>query len=166
MSVKACTSVTRSILAAFVSILLVASLIPVYASAEPAGDADAPLTAQATLPASGTSGACTWEIDADGNLVVRPTDGVSGELEGFVADWLGTDTNPWEPYKSRVLTATFSHGVKASSDAEGMFRGCARLASVDFSGLDTSSVTSMFAMFDGCSSLASLDLTPPSTPRP
>ena len=38
-----------------------------------------------------------------------------------------------------------------------MFHGCSRLASLDASGWDTSSVTSMGSMFHGCSSLASLD---------
>ena len=37
-----------------------------------------------------------------------------------------------------------------------MFRGCSSLASLDVSGWDTSSVTSMGTMFDGCSGLSSL----------
>ena len=40
-----------------------------------------------------------------------------------------------------------------------MFRGCRLLTSLDLSGLDTSRVKSMSSMFDGCSRLASLDLS-------
>jgi len=40
-----------------------------------------------------------------------------------------------------------------------MFSGCSKLASIDLSGLDTSSVTDMDSMFSGCSKLASIDLS-------
>ena len=40
-----------------------------------------------------------------------------------------------------------------------LFKGCTSLSSVDFSGCDTSGVTSMEYMFNGCSSLTSLDLS-------
>ena len=156
MSVKACTFFVKRFMALFVSVLLVVSLIPAYALAEPTGDADAPLTAQVTLPASGTSGTCTWEIDVDGNLVVRPINGASGELESSA---------PWEDYRSRIVTASFAPGVKASSSAREMFHGCTRLSFLDLSGLDTSAVTSMGDMFSGCSSLASLDLSGLDTSR-
>ena len=40
-----------------------------------------------------------------------------------------------------------------------MFSGCSSLVSLDLSGFDTSSVTTMSSMFEGCSSLVSLDLS-------
>ena len=40
-----------------------------------------------------------------------------------------------------------------------MFLGCASLASLDLSGLDTSRATDVGGMFSGCSSLPSLDLS-------
>ena len=58
-------------------------------------------------------------------------------------------------------------GLDTSSveDIERMFSGCSSLASLDLSGLDTSSVESMGGMFDGCSSLTSLDLSALDTSR-
>ena len=40
-----------------------------------------------------------------------------------------------------------------------VFRGCSSLSSLDLSSFDTSEVEGMFQMFDGCSSLSSLDLS-------
>ena len=41
----------------------------------------------------------------------------------------------------------------------GMFFGCSGLSSLDVSGFDTSSVTSMNGMFESCSSLTTLDVS-------
>ena len=180
MSAKTCTFIVKRLMASFVSVLLVASLIPVYASAEPADDADAPLTAQVTLPASGTSGTCTWEIDTDGKLIIYPTNNINGWLD---------DQNmynvSWRPYAARVTSVEVAPGVFARGDMwnlfrdftsmrtadisnldttevkkmEAFFENCPSLASVKMDGLDTSSVTSMGSMFGGCSALASVDLS-------
>lgn len=50
-------------------------------------------------------------------------------------------------------------GWKAETGLNHMFAGCTSLTSIDFSGFDTSVVTSMSFMFYGCSSLASVDFS-------
>ena len=52
-------------------------------------------------------------------------------------------------------------GLDASSatSMSYMFKGCSRLESLDLSGLDASKVEDMSHMFDGCSKLKSLDLS-------
>lgn len=73
------------------SLALVAALMPASALAQPDETQDGPLEAQAGLLASGTSGTCTWEIDAAGNLVVQPADGSSGTLDSVA-------NQPWNQY--------------------------------------------------------------------
>lgn len=60
------------------ALVLAIAFIPIFA-----------LAAQAAEIAHGTSGGCTWAIDGDGTLTVRPTSGKSGTL----ADLEGT--SPW-----------------------------------------------------------------------
>ena len=99
------------------------------------------------------SGTCRWMIDADGRLVFAPSSGSLGELE----DW-GYQGAPWDIYAESIRSVSFS-GVIFAPTTYGMFFGCSSLASLDLSGLDTSSVRNMSWMFYGCSSLASLDLS-------
>ena len=99
------------------------------------------------------SGTCRWMIDADGRLVFAPSSGSLGELE----DW-GYQGAPWDIYAESIRSVSFS-GVIFAPTTYGMFFGCSSLASLDLSGLDTSSVRNMSWMFFGCSSLASLDLS-------
>ena len=102
------------------------------------------------LPRSGTCGTCTWTVDADNNLVVKPTNGDVGEL----SEW--DERAPWAYSGLEIATARFEGTIKAAT-CEGMFDNCEKLESIDFSGLDTSSVTDMSLMFGGCSRLASID---------
>ncbi len=66
-------------------------------------------------------------------------------------------------YRDNITSVVFLNegekSVELTDSAAGMFRDWSKLASVDFSGLDTSSVESMQAMFFGCSSLTELDLS-------
>ena len=98
-------------------------------------------------------GTCQWMIDSSGCLIVEPQSGETGELE----DWAGPEA-PWLEYKSLIVSATIKKTVIARTTSWAFYE-CDRLQSVDLSGLDTSSVTSMSDMFYGCSSLASLDLS-------
>ena len=70
-------------------------------------------------------------------------------------------------YRDNITEVVFSNenetNVKLTDSAEGMFRDWAGLESIDFSGLDTSEVTSMQNMFSGCVSLTELDLSPLNT---
>ena len=68
-------ALTKRIASAALALVLAVAFIPVFAS-----------TAQADEIARGTSGGCTWTIDGDGTLTVRPTSGKSGTL----ADLEGT----------------------------------------------------------------------------
>ena len=91
-------------------------------------------------------------IDSNGCLIIEPQSGETGELE----DWGWTA--PWSNYKNSIISVTINKTVIAKT-ASSAFYDCKSLRSVDLSGLDTSSVTSMYRMFEGCSSLASLDLS-------
>lgn len=99
------------------------------------------------------SGTCRWRIDASGQLLISPCSGSLGELE----DW-GYQRAPWEFYVKSIHSVSFS-GVVSALTTQGMFDGCSSLASLDLSGLDTSSAKNMSCMFRGCTSLTSLDLS-------
>ena len=100
------------------------------------------------------SGTCRWMIDADGRLVFAPSSGSLGELE----DW-GYQGAPWDIYAESIRSVSFS-GVIFAPTTYGMFFGCSSLASLDLSGLDTSSVRNMCEMFRGCSSLRAVAFGP------
>ena len=130
--------------------------------------------------ASGTSGTCSWVIDEDGTLTIRPTDGVSGTLESQTMNEFS-----WYSNRTSVKKVVIEPGVKTAAgcykmfsefayctemdlreldtsgttDMSFMFRGCSRLTSLDVSGFDTGNVTNMNSMFRGCSSLTSLDVS-------
>ena len=135
-----------------------------------------------SLPANGTWGTCPWEITADGTLIVHPGKGAEQE-----SDW-GLYYSPWSNYVADITkivfveengqkviapvnsSALFAFLYKAESiDLSGldtssvtsmdyMFYACASLTSLDFGNFTTTSVTSMYSMFSGCASLVSLDL--------
>ena len=91
----------------------------------------------------------TWGIDAEGKLIVEGTGEFSAQMSWERAPWYSQREN----IKSAVVCVT---GLK---DASYMFNGCKNLQSIDLSGFDTGSVTSMSYMFSNCSSLASLDVS-------
>ena len=101
--------------------------------------------------ASGTWGTCPWQIDASFALVVRP--GEAGPAS----------ERPWRQWASQVTSVTFAAEgagrVALPADCSGLFSGFSSATSMDLSGADASSVTSMSSMFYYCSSLASLDLS-------
>ena len=59
--------------------------------------------------AEGTSGTCTWTISADGELVIKPTNGEEGTLANF-----GTCNAPWYDYKNEITSARFEGKVITS----------------------------------------------------
>ena len=97
---------------------------------------------------SGTSGTCTWEIDDDGVLTIRPTNGVSGTLARL-------NDSAWVQAKSVIV----QNGVKAPLSSDDLFLNMNNCTEMDLRGLDTSSTTSMVNMFNGCTALVSLDLS-------
>jgi len=72
---------------------------------------------------------------------------------------------PWYYYRKQITEAEVSwDGENSSTKAKpfsthGWFAALTNLASVDLSGLDTSSVTDMGEMFSGCGKLTSLDVS-------
>ncbi|MCR5300564.1 MAG: BspA family leucine-rich repeat surface protein, partial [Erysipelotrichaceae bacterium] len=106
--------------------------------------------------ASGTWGECTWVIDADGVLTIGPTDGVSCTL----ANVLYAYSSPWYNYRDQVTAVKFNGTVKLSSTYRFMFYGMKNLVSIDFNGLDTSSLQNMGGWFYLCNSLKEVDLSP------
>ena len=96
------------------------------------------------------SGTCIWRIGKEGDLVIKPLSGQRGEL---------SDSFSWNNSSSLLKSVSFEGEVVAPSSLNGMFSDRTSLTAVDFTGFDTSNVTSMFCMFSGCSSLESLNLT-------
>ena len=105
--------------------------------------------------ASGTSGTCTWTIDATGKLTVAPTSGDTGTL----AMWNNTIySSPWYSQRTKITSATFE-GTIVARTCYGMFYGCSEMTTVNLKGLDTSSVTTAGCMFTNCKALKSVNLS-------
>ena len=111
--------------------------------------------AHAIEPQTGTSGTCTWNIDTDGNMVIRPT---SGE-ECMLANSTAASSMSYHPYRSSIITIKFEGKVYANTQARYLFRDMTNLTDIDFAGFDTLNVTNMRYMFSNVSSVASLDLS-------
>ncbi len=106
--------------------------------------------------AEGTSGTCSWVIDAEGVLTIKPTDGVSGTLangNGMESFW------PWYDYRADVTSVVVEDGVSTNSNASRLFGGMKNCTSIDLSGLDISNATNLNGMFNYCSSLTTLDVS-------
>ena len=104
--------------------------------------------------ANGECGECTWTIDADGLLLIAPTDGVRGMLEDITKD-----TVPWKDHKDVIRAASITLGVFANKSVSHMFHGCENMVAADLHHLDTSNVTNMSDMFDRCNTLKTLDIS-------
>ena len=98
----------------------------------------------------GYSDGFTWIYDESTYTLT-----VTGEDEGINAlpDSLPTVVC------NNVKIVEFIDCVVSSGTMKNMFKGCNKLTSIDFSGLDTSNVTGMEYMFFGCRSLTNLDLS-------
>ena len=89
-----------------------------------------------------------------------------GESSAVPADYIvvSTEASPIPIYASfnpvdSLLTISTAAKRMELIDGSYMFSYCRSLSSLDLSGFDTSSVTTMSSMFEGCSSLESLDLS-------
>ena len=105
--------------------------------------------------ASGRSGTCSWAIDDDGVLTIRPTNGTSGTLAPFTK---AADV-PWREQKSSINKVVVQEGVKCNTQMSYALSGLPNCTEMDLSGLDTSALTDMRSMFSSCKSLISLDLS-------
>ena len=105
--------------------------------------------------ASGTSGTCSWVIDANGELTINPsTDGVSGILGSYVSA-----SPPWSAYAESVKKVKVLPSVSTSTGCCALFADMVNCTEMDLRNLDTSRATNMSYMFRRCSSLQHLDLS-------
>ena len=106
--------------------------------------------------AEGTSGTCSWVIDADGVLHVFPTDGVSGTLASATSST--SERAPWTPERANVKKVIVEDGVKTSTGCYRLFAGFSNCTEMNVSKLDTSGATDMQYMFASNSKLTTLTL--------
>uniref|UniRef100_UPI00101AD212 leucine-rich repeat protein n=1 Tax=Enteroscipio rubneri TaxID=2070686 RepID=UPI00101AD212 len=123
----------------------------------------------------------TWYITSTNELIITPTNGISGTLPASYAE----SYIPWAN-NSTIKVATIDSGVKANeslgylfygnsalTEIKGldslitsgvkkvahMLHGCSSLSFLDVSKWDTSSISDMTCLFYGCSSLSFLDVS-------
>ena len=108
------------------------------------GATTAPLKTFAASPTPPADGAATQKLSADDSPVevLAWCDGTS--IKYYAAGY--TDASP-------------AVKIPLNADSSNMFYLCSKLSSIDLSGFDTGSVTTMNCMFYDCSSLGSLDLS-------
>ena len=125
--------------------------------------------------ASGTQGTCSWNIDDNGKLIIKPTSGSSGDLQfkPIYADWSGAWADdskyywPWYAYRTNITSVVLSGSITNtytswdtpySGEFTAMFFGCNKLASV--SGLSSiKEAIKLRNMFAYCSSLHTIDVS-------
>ncbi|MBQ8199633.1 MAG: BspA family leucine-rich repeat surface protein [Lachnospiraceae bacterium] len=135
----------------FVFESIVAGMIPVGAqevSENAVSEADTGSEVALSETVSGNDGALYWEIDTDGHLTI------SGN--GDYVKRNSSSTTGWLYHAEEIKTATVN--VTGMKDASYMFLNCKNMESVDLSGFDTSSVTSMEYMFGNCCALTAISL--------
>lgn len=104
----------------------------------------------------GISGGCTWSIDDQGELLIRPTDNISGQM----SSWTSMMFVPWDNYRTSIESVRFAPGTKAPANMTHAFAECPNLTTVSgFENLDTSELESMRSFFMNCDALTSIDLT-------
>lgn len=124
--------------------------------------------------ASGTQGTCSWNIDDNGKLTIKPTSGSSGDLQfnPTYADWDNTSLDikyhwPWYAYRTNItsvvlsgsITNTYTYWSTPSlGEFTAMFYGCSKLT--DVSGLSSiKGAIKLTNMFAHCSSLHTIDVS-------
>ena len=110
----------------------------------------------AVEPKAGTSGDCAYEMDEDGNLVVRPIEGTECTLASMGENYTSA---PWNSFRLSIKTVDFEETVKTGESARGLFFGLLNATSIDLTGLDTSGTTNMQGMFRSCQSVTELDVS-------
>ena len=126
------------------------------AAAAADGEADESNDADAQTDGWQAWGGCEWMVDSEGCLTIRPKDGAEvGQLPNVAgyAPWCASE------YNRDIEAVRVENGVKTSEYAGGLFPGLSLVETMDLSGLDVSSATSVSWMFSDCSSLVSLDLS-------
>lgn len=117
--------------------------------------------------ASGTQGTCSWNIDDNGKLTIKPTSGSSGDLQLDLSFFSSPSIYPWYNYRANITNVVLSGSITntytflqttVSGDFRYMFAYCDRLTSI--SGLSSlKGAINLSDMFNSCTSLSSIDLT-------
>ena len=118
--------------------------------------------------ASGISRGCAWTIDAEGNLIVRDSDGEYGTKEwGWLeytndikkvdVDILYVDQTCEMFLNCKNMTEAKIKIDKTQGKADGMFRNCTNLINIDVKEFNTQHINSMKNMFDYCKNLSKLE---------
>ena len=117
--------------------------------------------------ASGTQGTCSWNIDDNGKLIIKPTSGNSGDLQLDLSFFSSPSIYPWYNYRTNITNVVLSGSITntytflqttTSGDFRYMFAYCDRLTNI--SGLSSlKGATDLSHIFDSCASLSSIDLT-------
>lgn len=116
--------------------------------------------------ASGTQGTCSWNIDDNGKLTIKPTSGSSGDLQFDNPIALDYNPYPWGAYASRITSVVLSGSISntptlyfsVDNNFQSMFSYCTKLTSVSGLGSITGAVY-LQEMFRYCVSLKSIDIS-------
>jgi pilin isopeptide linkage protein/LPXTG-motif cell wall-anchored protein len=109
---------------------------------------------QGSVKHSGVSGTAKWEIYDNGHMVISPVSGSQGVLDKAPNDF----NEGWNPYKSEVISISFTGTIKLPTDSSGLLSTFMKVESIDLHNVDTSDVTNMERLFYGNPKLKSLDL--------
>ncbi len=95
----------------------------------------------------GSSGTVEYQIDAEGNMTMRPADGSeSGQVD--IASMYESGVPPWSG--SNVTSIVSVGRIYVSGDAADLFQASLNIETVDLSGWDVSGVTNVHWMFISC----------------
>ena len=106
--------------------------------------------------ASGTSGTCSWVIDANGMMTIRPTNGVSGTLENHPS---GYNYNIFSRYQNDITKIVIMPGVKTNSQCNWLLGSLPNCTEMDLHNLDVSGSYNLNSMFRQCNKLEKINVT-------
>ena len=106
--------------------------------------------------ASGTSGTCSWVIDADGVMTIRPKYGTSGMLENHPS---GYNYGIFNRYKKDIKKIVVMPGVKTNTQCNWLFGDLSACTEMDLHNLDVSGSYNLSRFFTGCSNLVTLNVS-------
>lgn len=107
--------------------------------------------------ASGTIGTCTWVVDRNDCLTIRPTNGSDGTINLKSDKW---KNNIHRLLAKELYVAPNVHIIgRPFYQRDGLFRDMTELTSANVSNLDTSQALSLNYMFEGDEKLSEIDLS-------
>ena len=150
--------ILRKLAACAFAFVLVASLVPAAAFAnpaepqvQPAEEVADPVDPTPGPIAQGAIGDCTWMIGANGELSIEAPESGTGTLGNVYAA-------PWQNYAADIKYVFFGPGITSDQGLHSLFANCTSLVFVNFSDFDTSQATDMSSMFEGCTALPAVNI--------